>query len=335
MNQSALLVQLDGKLPNIALMRLSAYLKQHGHDVEFRRWVRAEMIQSDLFRANVFDAVFASAIFQKSRPLIDQLLTQFPCSIVGGTGTDNIAFRLEDIGVETTAQDYSLYPEYPHSIGFSQRGCRLKCHFCVVPRKEGGIQSADSITAIWRGAPHPRQLVLLDNDFFGDDKWREKVDTIKAGKFQVSFCQGINARFLTPESAAALASVSYWDTTFRRRCLYTAWDNRKDEDRLFRGLRYLVEAGVSPRHIMVYMLVGYWPGETDDDREYRRAKLRAFGCDPYPMPFQRTRELIGYQRWVVGAYDKQIPWRDWVASGYYPSKLHLLNTPLLDELGDQ
>ena len=36
--------------------------------------------------------------------------------------------------------DYKIYPDFEHSIGFSQRGCRLKCKFCVVScciRKEG------------------------------------------------------------------------------------------------------------------------------------------------------------------------------------------------------
>ena len=64
--------------------------------------------------------------------------------------------------------------------------------------------------------------------------------------------------------------------------IYTAWDNRKDERRLFSGLEALVRHGVKPDHIMVYMLIGYWDGETSADREYRRAQLRAFGpAAPY------------------------------------------------------
>src|ERR1700740_2648466 len=76
-----------------------------------------------------------------------------------------------------------------------------------------------------------------------------------------------------------------------------AWDNRKDEARLFRGLDLLVKAGVRPDQIMVYMLIGYWPGETHGDRDYRRQRLREFGARPYPMPYVRTAELVGYQRW--------------------------------------
>src|ERR1700679_2281967 len=54
------------------------------------------------------------------------------------------------------------------------------------------------------------------------------------------------------------------------------------------------------------MLIGYWPGETHADRDYRRARLREWGARPYPMPYVRTPELVGFQRWVIGAYDKRI-----------------------------
>jgi hypothetical protein len=81
---------------------------------------------------------------------------------------------------------------------------------------------------------------------------------------------------------------------------------------------------------MVYLLVGYWPGETHADREYRRAKLRAWGARPYPMPYQRTPELVGFQRWILGAYDKgdaatpavpRISWDAWCRAKYQPAGL--------------
>jgi hypothetical protein len=76
---------------------------------------------------------------------------------------------------ETGPLDDALYPGYPHSIGFTQRGCRFYGPFCVVPRKEGRIQPVASIAAIWRGEPWPRNLLLLDNDFFGQPDWAQRV----------------------------------------------------------------------------------------------------------------------------------------------------------------
>jgi len=239
---------------------------------------------------------------------------------VGGTGWD-VSSTLEQHGITTLEQDYSAYPAYRDSIGFTQRGCRLKCGFCVVPRKEGAIRQEKTVAEIWRGEPYPKHIVLLDNDFFGQPDWQVRIDEIRDGKFKVSFNQGINVRFITEESAAAIGSVHYSDDNFTTRRIYTAWDNRKDEKRLFAGLDLLVKHGVKPDHIMVYMLIGYWPGETEDDWLYRSAQLRAFGARPYPMPFVRTHATVGFQRWIVGAYDKRIPWREWQAARYEPRRL--------------
>ena len=311
---NVLIFQLDGKIPNIAVMRLSAHHKARGDVVEFR-WTGSP--RRELWDAP--DVVYASAIFEKTKPAVDQLRTEFPGSIAGGTGVA-VDSSLESIGVTTTDQDYSLYPRWQQSIGFTQRGCRLKCPFCVVPRKEGAMRAEKTIAQIWRGAPYPRELILLDNDFFGQQNWRERIEEIRAGDFKVSFNQGINARFLTDEAAEAIASVDYRDDSMKVKRIYTAWDNRRDEARLFAGLNRLVLNGVHPDSIMVYMLIGYWDWETEEDRLYRQRKLREFGCRPYPMPFVRTPELVGFQRWVIGAYDKRISWSDWKAADYRPEK---------------
>lgn len=315
-----LLVQLDGKLPNIALMRIAAHHREQGDHVEFRRWVRPEQVAPEL--GQPFDRVYGSAIFTKTRPLIRELLHQYPGkAFVGGTGSRDERTVESLLGWTTLRQDYSIYPSFRPSIGFTQRGCRLKCSFCVVPKKEGPVAFASTIADIYRGEPHPRELILLDNDFFGEPEWPWRIREIREGRFKVCFSQGINARALGDDEAAALASVDYRDDSMRVRRIYTAWDNRKDEARLFRGLDLLVKHGVKPDHIMVYILVGYWPNETAEDREHRRARLREFGARPYPMPFLRTPELVGFQRFVIGAYDKRFTWDEWQHAGYRPEKL--------------
>ena len=296
-------------------MRLGAHFRERGDDVTIRFGAQFERQFND-----EFDAVYASAIFKKTLPLISRLRDVYPEAIVGGTGYD-LKITLEQHGINTLTSDYSLYPQFRSSIGFSQRGCRLKCEFCVVPTKEGKVRSEATIAEIWRGEPWPRELLLLDNDFFGQPEWRKRIDEIRDGHFKVSFVQGINARCLTDETAQAIASVDYRDDSMKVKRIYTAWDNKDDENRLIKGLELLTKHGVKPDHIMVYMLIGYWPGETSDDREYRRKRLREFGARPYPMPFNRTEELLGFQRWVIGAYDKTIPWPDWHAGHYDPRKL--------------
>ena len=317
-----LLLQLDGKLPNVALMRIAAHHRERGDAVELRRAPRPELVERRT--DDDFGAVYASAIFKATAPVADRVREVWPSAHIGGTGVDEKS-TVESVGVFTKEQDYSIYPWFQSSIGFTQRGCRLRCGFCVVPRKEGAVQHEQSVPQLWRGEPHPRELLLLDNDFFGAPDWRDRIAEIRDGGFKVSFSQGINARMLNEESATAIASVDYRDDGMKVRRIYTAWDNRGDERILLRGLELLKAHGVKPDHIMVYMLIGYWPGETHTDREYRRAKLRAFGARPYPMPFVRTRELVGFQRWVIGAYDKRVPWSAWEAARYRPERLGMGN----------
>jgi hypothetical protein len=315
-----LLVQLDGSLPNLALMRLGAHHNAQGDTVTLRRAMNPAALNRGLFDDEP-DRVYGSLIFERTRPLARRLLAIYPDATLGGTGWD-LSTTLDGLGVAATIEpDYSLYPDYPHSIGFTQRGCRLKCPFCVVPKKEGAVREESSVWQIWRGAPHPRNLVLLDNDFFGQPAWRQRVDAMIEGRFKVCFNQGINARMLTDETARAIASVRYYDDQFKTRRIYTAWDNLRDESRLMKGLEALTRYGVKPDQIMVYVLIGYWPGESVDSWEHRRATLRQFGARPYPMPFERTREAVGFRRWCIGGYDKRVPWDAWVSAKYQPANL--------------
>jgi hypothetical protein len=316
---NVLLLHLDGKVPNIALMRLSAHHRALGDAITFRRCDNPTVVERQLGDGE-WDRVYGSLIFERTRPIGERVKALYPGAILGGTGW-SLTDTLEALGVAALAQDYSIYPAWRQSIGFSQRGCRLRCSFCGVPTKEGAVREEQTIADIWRGEPYPREIILLDNDFFGQPRWAERIAELQAGRFRVSFNQGINARMLTDETAAAIASVDYRDDSMRTKRIYTAWDNRKDEARLFKGLEALVRHGVKPDHIMVYVLIGYWPGETHEDRDHRRAKLREFGARPYPMPYVRTPETIGFQRWVIGAYDKRVAWPEWKAAGYEPRNL--------------
>lgn len=334
-----LLCQLDGSLPNLALMRISAQRKAEGAEVELRHGAQFE---AELFSSHEPDQVYGAAIFRKTIPLAERLKRRFPTAIIGGTGVDParkgeivplspiISQSITAIenhgfaGGETANDlDYSLYPNYSASLGFTQRGCTLACSFCCVGVKEGRNRGVQSVYDLWRGDQHPRHLHLLDNDLFGQSDWRARVDEIRNGGFKVSFNQGINSRFLTEEAAEAVASMDYRDDSMKVKRVYTAWDNLRDEERLFAGLNRLLKYGVKPDHIMVYLLVGYWPGETTEERLYRIRRILDFGARPYPMPFVRTPELVGLQRWAIGAYAKFVPWETWVAAKYQPKNIRV------------
>ena len=205
--------------------------------------------------------------------------------------------------------DYSLYPEFKSSIGFSQRGCRLKCGFCVVPVKEGKNRVAASVRDLWRGEGHPKEIILLDNDLFGSPDWRQVVKDLEG--FKVNINQGFNVRLIDNEAAEVIASLRYYDVSFKRRILHTAWDNYGQDKVFFTGIERLLRAGVPPHRITVYMLIGYDPAETWKRILDRYQRIVDAGMTPYPMVFQQDRrDLKRFMRWVVRRYCEVVPWED-------------------------
>lgn len=295
------LTQLDGKLPNLALMRLAAWHRSQGDEVHWRRGVERQLDEPD------YDRVYASAIFSTSVKVVALFHEQWPEAIIGGSGGDR-TLRVEDVvPTQFVGLDYSGYPNFRASIGYAMRGCRFKCRFCIVPEMEGKPRPAASIGQIWRGDPFPRDLHLLDNDFFGNPEWRSVVEAIQRGGFRVCINQGINVRLLDQEQAEAIASIPYKDDQFNRPRLYTAWDNIGDEAVFFRGVDLLERAGVPPHHLMTYMLVGYDPRETWERIWHRYNRMIDRGIKPYPMVHDRHRQsrpehwlkLKRFQSWAV------------------------------------
>lgn len=193
------LTQIDGALPNLALMKLAHWHKSQGDEVYTVRNIEPELFEP------TYDKVYGSAIFKFSQERLMRFQRAWPGAIVGGTGTPFVQTVEEMIGDDHEFYDYSGYPDVTYSIGFTQRGCRLKCKFCVVPGKEGKPRSVNTIAQIWRGEGHPRHLHILDNDFFGNPEWRDRIAEIREGKFKVCLSQGINVRLINEEAAAAMA----------------------------------------------------------------------------------------------------------------------------------
>jgi len=313
------LTQIDGKLPNLALMKLASYHRKRGDEIVFTRRTRRDMLEPQYGR------VYGSAIFGFSAGRVAELYESFPGAIVGGSWnlTDEITPETfptveSTLGIpEGMRQDYSLYPDFDGSIGYSQRGCRMKCKFCGVPRMEGKPRSVSDLAGLWRGDPYPKHIHLLDNDFFGQPEpaWRAFIEEVRAGGFKVCFNQGVNIRMITDETAKALASVRYSDDSFTTRRLYTAWDNLGDEERFFRGIDTLERCGIPPTQVMAYMLLGFDKKETWARAFYRFNKLVARGIRPYPMVYNIGRQqrlplgghnapiadrtLGEFQRWVI------------------------------------
>jgi hypothetical protein len=283
-------------------MKLSHYLKL---DFDYVDGTTIKTIpDSKLFRD--YDLVFVSCIFEyKFEDIFVHIRTKGweHKTIIGGYGSP-FTHRLEDlIGKKADIYDFSLYPWFEPNIGFSQRGCRGRCDFCVVPKNEGRNHSVNSLKELLQKPTN--KLVLLDNDFFGQKNWKEKADYILAEKLKVSFNQGINVRLLSEKQAEYLVEINPYSYTFKQRLLNTAWDQLRDEKVFRKKLEMLLGKGYKPDCIMVYMLIGFEEGETFEQIWYRFWTLQKYNVFPYPMvfihpvPSMLSKGLRLFRQWVT------------------------------------
>jgi hypothetical protein len=202
-------------------------------------------------------------------------------------------------------------------------------HNCVVPEKEGRPKANSTIADIWTQRDSDF-VVLLDNDFFGNPEWRERIAELRHFDLKVNFSQGLNIRIITDEQARALASVRFWNYQQTRRQVYFAWDRFQDERLINAGIERVKAAGVKPWQMAFYVLIGF--DTTPEQDLYRVTKLRDLGCDPYVMPFNKADIYQqSFARWVNHrAIFNTVAWEDYRKSVKAPqppdrSSMNLFN----------
>lgn len=253
------LVDVDGRNPNLALMKLSAWHKAQGDSVEW---------YSPLFSRP--DKIYASKVFTFTQDYIDYAYGD-PEPVRGGTGYDP-AVRLP-YEVERTLPDYSIYPEWGSALGFLTRGCIRNCQWCIVPRKEGALQVVDDIERIAAGR---RDVVLLDNNFLAapGEFIREQLEKAARLGLRLDFNQGLDARLMTTDNARLLAACR-WIRFIRFSC-----DTAAMIEPIRRAVRLIRETG-SRREIFCYMLV-----QDIADAEIRLRALVELGITPFAQPYR-------------------------------------------------
>ena len=170
------LIDVDGKIPNYALMKISTYHKRRGDNVGW---------YNPILDFNDTDILYMSKIFTFTPDY-----EYFPNGakiIKGGTGYDYTTKLPEEIE-SITELDYSLYPGCDYSIIFTTRGCVRKCPFCIVPKKEGIIHNIP----ICNLNPNGKYIKVLDNNFFANKTWRENIKVLREFKQPIDFNTGID-----------------------------------------------------------------------------------------------------------------------------------------------
>jgi hypothetical protein len=219
---AVLLVDVDGRLPNLALMKLSRHYKEQGRKVVLAR--------KSAFEKNA-ERVYASCIFSSpSSQLMVQKLRQYYESslVVGGSGVDLHTRLAEDI--EALPPDYSLYPELgERAIGFLTRGCPFHCAFCVVPEKEGPVRKVSDLHALLENGKR-RKLILLDDNLLSHPDAEDLLEEMAARKIQVNFNQTLDIRLLNSRTARLLRRIRGSNVRFTRNVLHFSMNDTREID---------------------------------------------------------------------------------------------------------
>lgn len=278
------LVDVDSKIPNLALMKISAYHKAQGDEVK---------LHDPLFDRP--DLIYASKIFNFT-PDYHYFPQDVPV-VKGG-----IDYSLKDTlpdEIEYICPDYDLY-RCKYAFGFTTRGCSRECPFCVVPQKEGYIREVGDIYDFWRGQ---KELVLLDNNLTAlPEHFELVVKQLIKEKVRVDFNQGLDIRLITAEMARLLAHVRL------KKQIHFAWDDIKDEQAIRRGIEVLKGNGVAKYKLMFLVLIGF--NSTLAEDLYRVETLRGLGVSPFVMPFNKADQYQRrFARWVnMKAVFNTVPW---------------------------
>lgn len=288
------LIDIDSKIPNLALMKLSTYHKARGAEIIFP------------YDGSRVDRLFASVIFTKSRRRAELLQEAWPQVEIGGTGWDLTTALPPE--VESCRPDYDLCG-IDYGIGFTSRGCIRRCAFCVVPEKEGHVRPVSTIAELVN--PRSNFLVLLDGNFLAQPEWEARMREIHDLGLTVNFTQGLDIRLVNDDNAGWLARTKTASLTRNSSGrLHFAWDNPTIEKAVREGISTLGRAGIKPWRLTFYMLCGFDTTFAQD--MYRFNVLRGLGCDPYVMVYGfGTPELLRFERWVNARIYKQCSWEEY------------------------
>jgi hypothetical protein len=237
MHTSIGLVDVDGGhtgFPNLALMKIAAYYKQHGANVEWANPMFGN-----------YDQVYMSKIFTFTPDVLDD----YHCEVVkGGTGYD--LHKQLPIDIDNMQPDYTMYPRIDHrtAYGFLTRGCPNHCKWCVVPIKEGSVRPYRDVEEI---ATNDRtNLVLMDNNILASDYGLQQVAKIADNGYRVDFNQALDARLITDDIAQLLAKV-HWIQVIRLGC-----DTPQQIVECERAMRMIDSYRDKPMHYLLYTMIG-------------------------------------------------------------------------------
>lgn len=288
------LIDVDGhNFPNIPLMKISAYHKAQGDNVEW---------YEPMFSGHM-DKVYMSKVFSFTPDYeycidADEIVRGGSGYCIKLVGKKEIYDKSKDNPlppeIEHIYPDYSLYPELTKdtAYGFLTRGCPRGCGFCHVAAKEGrcSYKVAD-LSEFWRGQ---KKIVLCDPNILACKDHMELLQQLADSKAKVNFNQGLDIRLVTEKNMELLKKI-------RLESIHFAFDRWQDKDIIEPRLRAFAEKtgyNRSKGRVMVYILTNF--DTTLEQDIYRIQLCRELNFSPYPMIYDKEHCAPVYrklQRW--------------------------------------
>lgn len=271
--------------PNLALMKISAYYKEQGHEVK--------LIHNSYMELFEYEKIYLAKVFSFTE--VPEWVLQRDNVVIGGTGFypdggENLPYEIEH-----HKPDYSLYNEYveeqlkigrkrntledyiDYSIGFSTRGCFRKCKFCVNKKYDKASKHSPISEFLDESRPY---LYLWDDNFFAYPDWEQILDDIEATGKPFQFRQGLDLRLMTDRKAKRFNNTNY------RGDFIFAFDHLEDKDRIIEKIQLWKR--YSSKICKLYVLCGFESqDEKDIENAFERIKiLMEYGCMPYIMRYE-------------------------------------------------
>jgi hypothetical protein len=287
------LIQIDGTLPNLALMKLSAWHKSRGDKITL---MKDKTIAQRLIP---FDKVYISCIFEENKEISIKVSQQFKNCEIGGIGVNNIRLPEE---IEHLMPDYKTF-KCDYSLGFTTRGCIRNCYFCKVPKHEGRIRINCDIYEFW-DRKH-KEIIILDNNILAlPEHFKKIAQQIKDNNLIVDFNQGLDHRLLTPEICRILLDLKH------KQEIRFAFDDVVYKPTVIKAIKMLKEAGLRDWGSRWYVYVG----EKDTFQSvYERMKL--LKDEKQGVYIMRDRKVYNKKEFIIlaawgnmmGAFKQNLP----------------------------
>ena len=207
------LIDVDGhNFPNLALMRISAYHKAMGDQVE---WWWNDFIHYDIvYMSKIFSDAYTKDV---PEPLnADKVIkggTGYCISLVDGVEVFD-KDKNEELPpeIEKMFPDYSLYPQYDFAVSMTSRGCPRGRSFCHVGAKEGRCAvKVANVSDFWCGQ---KKIEVLDPNITACRDKRDLFRQYRETNAQIVFNQGLDIRLLNDDDIADINGMRIKDLHF-------------------------------------------------------------------------------------------------------------------------